>query len=64
MDMDKYHVVMDNWMELAAAIYNSGYKEQDTEFTEGHYKWWHDLLEDAVMDYNKMRSQQTRSNVL
>ena len=55
---------MDNWIELAAAIYNSGYKEHDTEFIEGHYKWWHDELKEAVMEYNKIRSQQTRNNII
>ena len=62
--MDNSRAIMDNWIELAAAIYNSGYKEHDTEFIEGHYKWWHDELKDAVMEYNQIRNQQTRSNVL
>ena len=56
-DVEQKNANLDCWMGLAAAIFNSGYKDHDSEFIHGAYKWWHDELEEAVMEYNKYKAR-------
>ena len=39
------------WMQLAAAVLNSGYKEKDKRFLEGDCKWWHDALKEGIDEW-------------
>lgn len=49
---------LNGYMQLAAAILNSGYKENDKQFTEGPWKWWHDTLKEGIEEWMRDQNQE------